>query len=147
MWVLGHMHGKQTLGLTELSDSAISYGLFIFLKISLLFPLMAPLFLFDILKCGISHNSSLHVPSSFLYIFFLFWFIFHSVPSITCICLTSESIALHFRAFFFMFEPSPKAQWFRNHTIFLFTEGEKSKIKNHSLSPFLNSTSTFPLKL
>lgn len=57
-----------------------------------------------------------------------------SVPSITCIYLTSESTALHFRAFSFMVQPPPKAQGFGNHTIFLFKNKNKTKEKKITTS-------------
>lgn len=105
---------------------------------------MAPLFVFGILKCGIPHNSSLHVPSSFLYIFFYFFDLFFlSVPSITCVCLTSESIALHLRAFFFMVQHHIKLRDLEITPSF-YLKRKKSKIRSNSLSPFLNPTSTFP---
>ena len=62
-----------------------------------------------------------------------------------CICLTSESIALSFSAFPFMVQPSPKAQWFGNHTIFLKKKKKKSSINqptNYFLKSFLKLCST-----
>lgn len=138
IWVLGHVCIKPTLPCGILQCSMVSLSLWQLDNYSL-FSLMAPLFVFGILKCGIPHNSSLHVLSSFLYTFFPYFDLFFlSVPSITCICLTSESIALHLRAFFFMVQHQ-KAQWFGNHTIFLFKKKRGKKAKEVIPSAHLES--------